>query len=497
MKKISLLIVSFVTAISVQAQDYTDALRYSESMVEGDARYMAMGGALSSLGGNLSAMSVNPAGSAVYKKSVLEFSPTYLYTKSENYYLGYDRSFVSSLAIPSWGFVLYKALKQNDVFASGLSFGFSMNAQNHYDQNLTFSGINTSSSLTDDFVRLANTVGDPNNTGSTDNMDGSYERLAWETYLIDFDTVNNAYFSDFINQDGTSSYGEYQNIEYNRDGQKREYLFNFGVDFSEYVYFGADLSIINLYYTENKIFTEKDRAQTKPFLNNYTYSTQLDVNGNGVGGKFGVILRPIEYVRIGLAAHTPVMYSFSEDYETQLGAMYDQDINGTGTTSSRDSFTASYDYKIAQPAKFIGSLGFVYKNVLNVGVDLETMNYSQCSLQSDLVSMSDQNSQIESELTNVNNLKCGGEFRYGPFTFRAGYAMYGNPYKNVTGDNFYRNDISGGVGLATNAMYCDLSWLRAKSKQYTDLYSNFDGDLLQSHSTIKRDYVTFTVGLKF
>ena len=84
MKKISLLIVSFVTAISVQAQDYTDALRYSESMVEGDARYMAMGGALSSLGGNLSAMSVNPAGSAVFKKSVVEFSPTYLYTKSEN-----------------------------------------------------------------------------------------------------------------------------------------------------------------------------------------------------------------------------------------------------------------------------------------------------------------------------------------------------------------------------------------------------------------------------
>lgn len=496
MKKISLLVLSFLSVIALEAQDYNDALRYSESIVEGDARYMAMGGALASLGGNISAMSVNPAGSAVFKKSVVEFSPTYLYTKSENYYLGYNRSFVSSLAIPNWGLVLYKPLKQNDVFASGISFGFGMNSQNHFNQNLTFTGTNNSSSLTDDFVRLANQAGNPN-SGGADNMDPSYEGLAWETYLMDFDTVNNTYFSDFINQDGTSSYGEYQNIEYDREVRKREYLFNFGVDFSEYVFFGADLSIFDLYYRETRLFTERDRANEKPVLNNYTYTTQLDVSGNGVGGKFGVILRPIEYVRIGLAAHTPVMYSISEDYEAQLGATYDQDINGTGTTSCRDSYAASNDYKIAQPAKFIGSLGFVYKNVLNVGVDLETMNYSQCSLQSDLVSMSDQNSQIESELTNVNNLKCGGEFRYGPFTFRAGYAMYGNPYKNVTGDNFYRNDISGGVGLATNVMYCDLSWLRAKSKQYTDLYSNFDGDLVQSHSTIKRDYVTFTVGLKF
>src|SRR5574344_114391 len=346
MKKISLLIVSFVTAISLQAQDYTDALRYSESMVEGDARYMAMGGALASLGGNISAMSVNPAGSAVFKKSVVEFSPTYLYTKSENYYLGYDRSFVSSLAIPSWGLVLYKALKQNDVFASGLSLGFSMNAQNHYDQNLTFSGINTKSSLTDDFIRLA----------EKGEWYGYYNDLAWQTYLIDTSDAGDRYISDFINQDGTSSCGEYQNIEYDREGRKREYLFNFGVDFSEYVFFGADLSIFDLYYRETRLFTERDRANEKPVLNNYTYTTQLDVSGNGVGGKFGVILRPMEYVRIGLAAHTPVMYSISEDYDAQISATYDQDINGTGTTSCRDSYAASNDYKIAQPAKFIGSL---------------------------------------------------------------------------------------------------------------------------------------------
>ncbi len=497
MKKISLLVLSFLSVIALEAQDYNDALRYSESIVEGDARYMAMGGALSSLGGNLSAMSTNPAGSAVFKKSILEISPTYLYTKSENYYLGYNRSFVSSLAIPNWGLVLYKPLKQNDVFASGISFGFGMNSQNHFNQNLTFTGTNNSSSLTDDFVRLANQAGNPN-SGGADNMDPSYEGLAWETYLMDYDSlVNNTYFSDFINNDGTASYGEYQNIEYNREGQKREYLLNFGVDFSEYVFFGANLAITDLYYSETKIITEKDKAQAKEFLNNYSYSTRLDVNGNGVGGKFGVILRPIEYIRIGLAAHTPVLYNISEDYEAELEAAYDKDIDGAGNTAYKKDYTSTFDYKVGQPAKFVGSLGFVYKNVFNLGVDMETMNYSQCSLQSDIESMSEQRAGIQRELRNVNNIKCGGEFRYGPFSFRAGYAIFGNPYKNVTGDNFYRKDISGGVGLATNVMYCDLSWVRAQSKQYNLLYSNFAGDDVESHSTLKRDYVTFTVGLKF
>ena len=67
MKKINLIILSLIGAMAVHAQDYNDALLYSQSFSEGDARFMAMGGALSALGGNIGAMSVNPASSAVFK----------------------------------------------------------------------------------------------------------------------------------------------------------------------------------------------------------------------------------------------------------------------------------------------------------------------------------------------------------------------------------------------------------------------------------------------
>lgn len=489
MKKVSLLVLSFLGAMALQAQDYTDALRYSESFVEGNGRYMAMAGATTALGGNVGSLSVNPAGSAVFKKSVFELSPSYQYTKSENHYTGYDRAFSSKIRIPSLGLVAYKPMKQNSVFVSGLSFAFAMNAQNRYDETIKYTTKNATNSLTDDFFRLITVT-------PLSNLNANYEQLAWDTYLVD--TLGSTFVSSNI-EDGVISnakYGQYQDILLDRAGVKREYLFNFGVDFSEWVFVGADLVFENIAFSTSKKITEKDKNDNLEYLNSFTYNENLDVTGNGVGGKFGVIARPIEYIRLGAAIHTPLKYNISEDYETQIVANYDKAINVDGQTTVKSKHSATNDYKVAQPAKYVGSLGFVYKNIANVGVDVETMNYANCMFESDN-DISDANETIDTTLGKVTNLKCGGEFRYGPFTFRAGYAMYGNPYANVSGDNFYRKDYSAGVGLATNTMYCDFSWLRAKTKQTNSLYKNLAGDDLTANSTIKRDYITFTFGVKF
>ena len=483
MKKINLIILSLIGAMAVHAQDYNDALLYSQSFSEGDARFMAMGGALSSLGGNIGAMSVNPASSAVFKKSVIEFSPTYIYTKSEDYYLGYDKAFTSLLKVPSFGLVGYKPLKANDVFISGLSFGFALNSQNRFSETIDYTGTNNKSSLTDDFVRMAN----------ANKWDDQYNTLAYDSYVIDYASSMDTYFSDFIDSLGNKSYGEFQDFTIERDGAKREILFNLGVDFSEYVFFGANLSFTNFYYTETKFMTEKDNG-TKPFLDEFTYSTKREVEGTGIGGKFGIIARPIEYIRIGGAIHTPVINNINEDCDFVMDAAYDQAINTEGATTAHAAKYTTFDYKVGQPAKFVGSLGFVYKNVLNIGVDLETMNYENCELRSDVQSMTVPNKQITDELQKVTNLKCGGEFRYGPFTFRAGYGMYGNPYKNI---KVTHNTYSAGLGLATNTFYYDMAWMRSVSEQYNTLYTDLAGKDVTANSKIKRDYIMFTLGIKF
>ena len=57
------------TALFVQAQDSYDAQNLINSDLNGTSRFVAMGGALGALGGDISVMSTNPAGTAMYRKS--------------------------------------------------------------------------------------------------------------------------------------------------------------------------------------------------------------------------------------------------------------------------------------------------------------------------------------------------------------------------------------------------------------------------------------------
>ena len=71
MKKlyISAVLASAFVALPTAAQDIYKIEQLSSTDLNGDARYIGMGGAMSALGANLSAISTNPASSALYRKS--------------------------------------------------------------------------------------------------------------------------------------------------------------------------------------------------------------------------------------------------------------------------------------------------------------------------------------------------------------------------------------------------------------------------------------------
>ena len=54
---------------SAFSQEMLDAYKYSSNDLNGTARSLGMGGAFGALGGDISAMSNNPAGLAVYRSS--------------------------------------------------------------------------------------------------------------------------------------------------------------------------------------------------------------------------------------------------------------------------------------------------------------------------------------------------------------------------------------------------------------------------------------------
>ena len=66
MKKYIFIILIGFSVSQLRAQEIRDALRYAQDNINGTARFRAMSGAFGALGGDLSSINVNPAGSAIF-----------------------------------------------------------------------------------------------------------------------------------------------------------------------------------------------------------------------------------------------------------------------------------------------------------------------------------------------------------------------------------------------------------------------------------------------
>ena len=89
MKKAFLIcIAALATGAGALAQNEVDALRFSQLTFGGSGRFMGMGGSFGALGGDISALSFNPAGIAVYRKNEFSFTPAFYSQTSSSLYRG-------------------------------------------------------------------------------------------------------------------------------------------------------------------------------------------------------------------------------------------------------------------------------------------------------------------------------------------------------------------------------------------------------------------------
>ena len=91
MKKIGFYIgMFFLGGNMLFAQGEMDAYTLSQKDLSGSARSMAMGGAFGALGGDISAMSHNPAGIAVYRSSEVRLTLNLAMTGAAPTWRGHD-----------------------------------------------------------------------------------------------------------------------------------------------------------------------------------------------------------------------------------------------------------------------------------------------------------------------------------------------------------------------------------------------------------------------
>ena len=480
-RMIIILFAALLVSTNLSAQNEEDALRYSRQFVTGTARSVGMGGAMGAIGGDFTSLSVNPAGIGVYRSSEFLFSPSLNWNSTESNFLNNKIEQTRyGMRIGNIGYVVSNSSdKETGIVAT--NFGFGYNQLNNFNQQIFMSGINPSSSLLDNFTNFYN---------SPDDISDFYEGLAYDVDIIALDSAAGKYFNDFER----GGYGQLQERKVRTSGHVGEYVFSAGANYSHKLYFGATIGIQRVRYEKSIQHTETDQGDKADYTEEFVFWEDLITRGYGFNMKFGVIARPVSFLRLGAAFHVPTLYFLNDRFTTEITADYDRDLNLA--SKSAQSPIGEYDYILKSPSKFIGSAAVTVGKFGLLSLDYERINFANANLEGSDYGFIAENAAIENNFKSVNNLKMGAELRLGTGYLRGGYALYGSPlnFADPEADSKY-SVVSGGVGIRTSEFYMDFSYANGISNEAYYMYvpEMTTGSINKS----KLSNVIMTVGFRF
>jgi len=486
MKRIARLILFMtVTAGSASAQTAIDALRYSQTSLAGSARYVSMGGAFGALGADMSALSSNPAGIAVFRKSEISFSPAYYAANTTSRYLGTetdDTRYNFNFGHAGMVFTYRASKNETSEGWKNWNFGIVYNRLDNYQTETYYQGFNTQNSLLDYYVQ---------NAGNTDpdQLDQFYEYQAYQTYLINPDTLTGYYTSVIPNAN------EMQRRVATTRGSRGETVISFGGNYSNKIFLGANIGFASLHYESESYYEETDTRDTIFDFRSFDMTEWVSTHGYGLNFKFGMIYRPDDMVRIGLAVHTPTWYGMHDEYSNTTRSNFDN-----GDNYGYSSPLGVYDYDLSTPFRFVGSLAFVIGKSGLISGDYEFVDYSDAELDSPYDPFFSQNSSIHNNYGSSQNIRVGTEWNYQNMSFRGGYAHYGSPFRKevrpANGDQS-RQSYSGGLGFREGAYFLDLGYVYTQTKNLYVPYSVDNGNSPVAENKMHSHLITMTLGVKF
>lgn len=317
-----LLILLLVYSLSPIASGQ-DVQRFSERQVMGTARYVGMGGAMTAIGGDPSAVLDNPAGLGLYRRSeiMLTIDETIDKTQqsSENQY---TRSrFAAPQIAAIWA--LGNMQKQRGLIFS--NFMISSHRLANFNRDVVVKGqgmgmLETMCYKTDGLAEqyLQNKPWD-------DSEIGWLSILGYEAYLID--PLEDDLWAPAVEfTDGTLSVSETGNYD--------QYTLSWAGNISHQWYVGVNLNIPTLSYTKRVSHTETDR------INSAELKSLYHLSGLGIGGSVGLIYRPIQAIRVGASFHIPTTMSLSVQTESDMyskvsGQSYEVLTPASGVVSTK------------------------------------------------------------------------------------------------------------------------------------------------------------------
>ncbi|KAA6328904.1 hypothetical protein EZS27_022241 [termite gut metagenome] len=524
MKKIIIpivVVIYFLTGVTLNAQTLYDANRLMESNLNGTARFVSMGGAMGALGGDISTIGTNPAGIGIYRSNEAMFSFGFVNTGSQSAFNNTTTDTDNSHgSFDNIGFVLSNKIG-NLTPLKYMNIGFNYHKLKSFNKNMATRG-HISVSQTQQFTSMVNNSSDYGEILSPkDLMDKAAFQwsdipwlgaMAYEANLIMFD--GNQYRPYLL--DNNIVFNEYSSEEM---GGVDSYDINMSFNLYNRLYLGATLGAYGVDYTRHSSYTETFLINNKND-GNYTLTNDYSLEGSGIDFKLGFIVRPIESssLRIGAAIHTPTWYQLKENHFARLnyksyigekeyitGETYPQSENGR-------EMEGETEYRITTPWKYNVSLGYTIGRNIAVGVEYEYSDHSIGTLRyDDGVKMDEETNAIKEGLKEVHTIRAGAECKLTPeFSFRLGYnritaSTYTDTFKSLpinairTDTEFFNgkatNNYTFGFGYRGESLYVDMAYLYNSYQE--DFYAFDHIDLPPTEVTTDNHKIMFTLGVRF
>jgi hypothetical protein len=514
MKKVLLTITATICFVAAFSQSPEDVLRYSYFPQQGTARSIATGGAMGSLGGDLNALYVNPAGLGLYKTGEFVVSPGLVFNNNKFNFRGNDTTSKNSGgSIGASGFVFGFNTPHSKWTSQAFSIGISQTA--NFNNHISYRGLNNQSSYSEMFTEEI--------VNSGDSLGGILNKPRYAfgtapaiyTYLVDTFKVNNKNLvkglPEFLLEKGVALN---QRKTIDTKGGIYDIALGYAANMDDKLYVGGSVGFPIVNYTRLTNYRESDPSGNTN--NNFDYfelNDYLSTKGIGINAKLGLIFKPVDYFRLGVTLHSPTFYSLTDRESSDL-KVASEGYNGVATAKS-SLFTNGAEgetkYAATTPWKAIVSGSYVFREINDtrkqrafVTADVEYVGYPGSSFKADgnTVSSEDQTyynqmkAVIKDYYKGALNFRLGGELKLHTVMFRLGGAYYSNPYK----DNNLKSSIaqaSGGIGYRNHGMFVDLAYVHNFNRDVNFPYRLSDKANTFAQQTGSRGNVLMTIGFKF
>ncbi|MBR5850205.1 MAG: hypothetical protein IKZ12_04000 [Alistipes sp.] len=514
----------------------------------GTARSMAMAGAFTSLGADQASMALNPAGLGMYQSGEFALTPMVTIAQSESAgsdpYQGNSRS---RFGLGNLGAVFNLYEGSGKILSVNAGIGYTRLADYNYQSSFSYRGADAS--IADAMAMMLEAGGAVVGYNGVE-LDGrpnwAIDPLFWpavagyKTYLVDCNKQGVWYPAE-IGANASIEGGQTLRSR----GSAGEISFSMGANYDNKLYFGVTIGVQTLYQYKTLYYGE---AYTYNGGNGYDSSTHavdsegrelssvmqamglrqaMRLDGAGVNFKLGVVYRPVEVLRLGLAFHTPTFYSLDRTYELSCST------RSLGETSPTDPTTHEYTsdavselledsaqnaWEFCSPARLMLGASYTFGRVALLSVDYERSWFNGIRVKNQPYlpygqGEEDFKQDFKHYFQGSNTLRVGLEVRPIPMVaLRAGYGVIGSALKEKS--TIFTQPVDTKTGYFTlgagvqlgRSCALDLAYCHATTEQseYMLFYGNCypekgSNEVAEIHEspTFSTEYTRHNVALTF